>query len=35
MGVGQTKFYKRELMFNQKTNEGKINDKEGRDYNDN
>ena len=35
MGVRQTKFYKREQMFNQKTKEVKINDKEGREYNDN
>ncbi len=35
MGVGQTKFYKKGQMFNQKTNEDKINDREGRDYYDN
>jgi hypothetical protein len=35
MGVRQTNFYKREQMFNKKHNEDKINDKEGREYNDN
>ena len=35
MGVKQTNFYKREQILNKKTNEDKINDKEGREYNDN
>lgn len=35
MGLRQIKFYKRDQMFNKKLNEHKINDKEGREYNDN